>query len=285
MAVIRALHAAGADWKVSKSVFMSVLCHLSRLAQEGDVLSACGSLHYQMRQFQSAGAIAVRFRHSEAVDFCLGLVKGLSVSETWRFTASPAEAYVIRTSRQVSLRGDSMSLLSLAMSTLDIRTAESLLNHGARDDVVDPVGRGALAYALDATRLQTTNAANLDSAVKLLVRHGVDINGLRSPDRLQANAVEKLLDAWERDYTSGRLLDCQTVFLYDKPEGGTALTYTIFHGNNHRSLPHCIKVLCNNGAKVDIRDRSGKSALILAKDWLEGKDRSEVERILLLHSN
>jgi ankyrin repeat protein len=284
LAVIRALHAAGADWKSPHSVFVSALCHLSRLAQEGDVPLACGSLEYPEYQLQSAGAVAVRFRHCEAVEFCLRLPKGPSVLEVWQFISSSSATYVLGFSYQTRFVGNTMSLLSLAMSTLDIRTAKSLLNHGACDNILDPLGRGALAYALDATRLQGTNAADLDSAVKLLVRHGVDINGLHSPNWQYRHAAKDLLDNWERYYASGELLQCPAVNVYDPLEqAGTALMYTVSRGNKLGSRAHCIEVLLNNGAKIDVRDKKGTSALDLARICLYGEQRIEVERILLRH--
>jgi hypothetical protein len=275
--VIRALHAAGADWKASTFICVEALCQLSWLARDGRSLVTYCDSRYEY-QAQSPGAVAVPFRHYEAVDFCLGLAEGLSVDETWKICLSynaPGERSP----------GDSVSLLSLAMFTLDIPTAESLLDHGAHDSLLDPVGRGALTCALDATRLQSNNAADLDSAVKLLVRHGVDINGPRSPDRLQANAVQKFLDAWEHSHISGQLIYTPKAFGYgvlaDAPKGTTALMYTIRHGNHHRSLAHCIEVLCNNGARVDIRDAQSWSALDLARTYLEGEEQLRVGRILL----
>lgn len=186
--------------------------------------------------------------------------------------------------------GDCISLLSLAMSTLDIRTAESLLNHGAPDSILDLGGRGALEYALDATRLQSTNAADLDSAVKLLVRHGVDINAFRSRSRRQACAVEELVASWERRYTSGQLIDYPEALgseaLSGASIGMTALMYTIYFGNQHRSLAHCVEVLCNNGAKVNVLDKSGTSAFTLAFICLEeGREKFHIERILLDYSD
>lgn len=276
MAVIQALHAAGADFKVSKDIRVSALCCLSRLSQDDKGLGTGFGLDRSGCRSQSPGAIAVRFRHCEAVDFCLGLAKGLSVNETWQVSAfDPLFGRPV---------GFNMSLLSLAMSTLDIQTAEALLNHGARDSVLDPFWRGALACALDATRLQTTNEVYLDSAVKLLIRYGVDINGLCCPGRWPASKSEKFFAAWKRDYTSGRLLEYQALIWYGRWERGTALMYTIRHWNNHRSLAHCIEVLISNGAKADVRDKNGDSALSLARVFLHGNKRIEVEKIFLRHN-
>jgi ankyrin repeat protein len=172
LAVMRALHTAGADWKTPARVRVSTLCHLSRLVQSDRALVA-SCIPNEERQIQSAGAIAVRFRHCEAVEFCLGLPKGLSVDEPWQFISKSsaasmssdllalftADILAMLTLRQLGFKlssiyvfgqfprtaalGDSMSLLSLAMSTLDIRTAEVLLDHGARDSLLVPLGRGA----------------------------------------------------------------------------------------------------------------------------------------------
>lgn len=322
MAVIRALHAAGADWKFPARVCVSALCHLSLLVQSDRSLVS-SFISTEERQIQSAGAIAVRFRHCEAVDFCLGLPKGLSVDETWQFISKSSAAYVRGQSERTTSRGpsmillrlalyiadihtvialwrlisslqslgqpdrtaalgDSMSLLSLAMCTLDIRTAELLLDHGARDSLLDPLGRGALAQALDATCLQNTNTADLDSAVKLLVRHGVDINGLRSPNWQNRYAIKDIFATWERDYASGELLRCEAVLLCDPTEqAGTALMYIVSRGNKLESRAHCIEVLLNNGAKADVRDEMGTSALDLARICWSGEPRTEVERTLL----
>lgn len=282
MAVIRALHAAGANWKVSNEVFVGGLCHLARLVQDGDASLAYGTLRYSARQYQSAGAVAVRFRHCEAVDFCLGVPRGLSAHENWQFISKLSAEFVLGKSYRTGPHGDCMSLLSLAMSTLDIRTAESLLNHGARDNVGDPLGRFALAFALDATCLQGTNAADLDSAVKLLVRHGVDINGLRSPNWQYRHAAKDFIDHWERYYATGQLLSYPKVDVHDPTEqAGTALMYTVSRGNKLGSRAHCIEVLLNNGAKIDVRDKKDTSALDLARMCLFGEQRTEVERILL----
>ena len=188
-----------------------------------------------------------------------------------------------------------MGLLSLAMSTLDVRTAELLLDHGARDNILDPVGRGALAHALDATRLPTTNIADLDRCVKLLVRHGVDINGLRSPGGWNAYAAESFVKDWNRDYNSGGLLFLTIAYdstplyalmpLLKQSKRTTALIYTIRRKSDFNSLSHCIDVLCKNGARVDVRDKDGSSALSVARECLEGEQRIQVERILLSHSN
>lgn len=295
LAVIRALHAAGADWADSKRIRVSALCHLSRLFRTGRPLVVYHKPSSSKCQAQSPGAVAVRFRHGEAVDFCLGLAKGLDVHETWEIT-SYVSSYGVMMVLEVGVfplqpLGTKMSLLSLAMSTLDVRTAELLLDHGARDNLLDPVGRGALAHALDATRLPTTNTADLDSCVKLLVRHGVDINGLRSPGGWNAYAAERFVETWIRDYVSGDLLLFPTVYASvnnhpkPQPEGTPALIYTIRRMSDFNSLSHCIDVLCKNGASPDLRDENGRLALRVARQCLKGEQRIQVERILLSHSS
>lgn len=319
LAVIRALHAAGSDWKASNGVCASVLCHLSQLAQSGGILEPGRSPTVFQHQSQSPGAIAVRFRRCEAVDFCLGLVNGLSVDEPWEICSSYSTCHAYEAEFFEVFAGANMTLLSLAMSTLDIPTAESLLKHDAHDSVSYPLWRGALAYALDATRLQTTNEADLDSAVKLLILHGVDINDLRSPDGWRAyddvsfvgswnlgffgidNSYFEIdnrdsMRAWHHDYCSGKLLIDPYTYVPERllaafesavvrpSEGTTALMYTIYRKNS-KSLAHCVEVLCNNGARVDARDKDGRSALSLAREHLKGAEKIEVERILLLHSD
>lgn len=156
------------------------------------------------------------------------------------------------------------------------------MNHGARDSVsvLDPFGRGVLAHALDATRLETTNKADLNTAVKLLIRHGVDINGLCCPRSWLIHASERFFSIWEHSYNSGWLLDGPLSGLYGGQERETALLYTIRRGNNHRSLAHCIEVLFSNGANADVRNKGGTSAFDLAMFFLHDKQRIEVERIL-----
>ncbi|GAB7325648.1 hypothetical protein MBLNU13_g09627t1 [Cladosporium sp. NU13] len=172
------------------------------------------------------------------------------------------------------------------MSTLDIRTAESLLYHGARDIPMDPVGRGALAHALDATRLEFTNDNDLERCVKLLIRHGIDINGLQGPNDRQARGADQFVATWGRNYASGQLLNCPAIYLSEPPEAETtALMYTICRRNDLKSLVHCVEVLCNNGARVDVRDKYGRSTLSLARYYLKGEEKIEVERILLRHSH
>lgn len=140
----------------------------------------------------------------------------------------------------------------------------------------------ALTQALDTTCVQNTNTADLDSEVKLLVRHGVDINGLRSPYWLNGHATNDILAAWERDYASGELLQCPAVHLYDPQKRvGTALMYAIYRGNKFETRAHCVEVLINNGAKADVQDKVGTTALTLAGICLHGEQRTEVERILL----
>ena len=267
MATVQALHAAGADWAVSKLIHINNICHLSRLAQDnGSLVSYL--IDPPGNQFQSPGAMAVNFRHYEAVDFCLNLAKGLSVHEAWTILPKMF-AIPYKTPSLAAASTECMSLLSLSMSTLDVRTAESLLNHGARDNLLDPIGRGALAYALDATRLHFTHEPDLESCVALLIRHGVDINGLCSRHKLRypSSVIGKL-----------------KLKLFP-PELQTALIDTICYRENHRSRVHCVEVLCNNGANVESRDSDGKSALDLARRHLKGEELIEVERILLLHSN
>lgn len=75
--VVQALHAAGADFKVSKVVQVGALCCLSWLSQDVTGLGTGLGLSRSGCQIQSPGAVAVRFRHCETVDFCLGLAKGL----------------------------------------------------------------------------------------------------------------------------------------------------------------------------------------------------------------
>lgn len=283
LAVIQALDAAGVNWAVMETICVSALCHLSQLAKYGRSLDKFRLFHNTETQNQSPGAVAVRFRQCEAVDFCLGFRRHLFVHEGWQLL-SPYMLISESSSRVINI-GFDISLLSLAMSTLDIRTAESLLNHGAPDYPMDSVGRGALAHALDATRLQSNSGADLERCLKLLIRHGIDINGLQSPNESQAYCVEQFVASWKRNYASGRLLDCPEVLDSNPRERTTALLYTIRFGDQHRSLAHCVEVLCNNGAQVDVRDEHGRSALDLARACLTGKKRMEVERILLLHSN
>ena len=285
LAVIRILHAAGADFEGSTDICVCALCHLSQLAQNGRSLEESRLCHNMEYQFQSPGAVAVRFRQCEAVDFCLGLREHLFVHEGWQVVSK----YAVRSwssSLIVTNPATKISLLSLAMSTLDIRTAESLLNHGALDSPMDAVGRGALAYALDATRLQSNSGADLETCVKLLIRYGVNINGLQSPNKWQSYDAELFIAGWEHVSASGQLLGLpHESFINLSDRGTTALLYTIRCGDKHRSLAHCVEVLCSNGAQVDIRDESGRSALDLARACLKGKEKIEVERILLLHSN
>jgi ankyrin repeat protein len=73
--------------------------------------------------------------------------------------------------------------------------------------------------------------------------------------------------------------------MHGRTEEGTVLMYTIRYGNDHPALTHCVETLLNNGAKVDVRDEKGTSALDLAKSHLTGNRRIEVEKILLLHSD
>ena len=174
-----------------------------------------------------------------------------------------------------------MSLLSLAMSTLDVRTAELLLDHGARDNLLDPVGRGALAHALDAIRLPTTNIDDLDSCVKLLVRHGVDIDGLRCPLGRKSYAAANLVETFSLFFKKADV----AIACDPHSEGTTALLYTIRSKRDFNSLSHCVDVLCKNGARVDVRDKDGSSALSVARKFLEGEQRIQVEKILLSHSD
>ena len=284
LAVIRTLYAAGANWEMG-CICVSALCHLSQLAQNGRSLEEFRLCHDTECQFQSPGAVAVRFRQCEVVDFCLGLREHLFVHEGWQVLSRYGLSS--RSSSQlVKTLADRISLLSLAMSTLDIRTAGSLLNHGALDNPIDPVGRGALAYALDATRVQSNSGADLERCVKLLVRYGIDMNGLQSPNEWQSYDTEHFIADWEHKHASGQLLGGRDKYFYHPPERGTtALLYTIHCGDKHRSIVHCVEVLCNNGAQVDVRDEHGRSALDLARACLKGKEKIEVERILLLHSN
>ena len=315
MATMLALHAAGADWAVSKLICVSALCHLSRLARLDESLVACRII--PDCQSQSPGAVAVRFRHCEAVEFCLGLAEGLWVHETWKTYHGDLELEY-DSSPCVACSTDSMSLLSLSMSTLDVRTAESLLNHGARDNLLDPTGRGALAHALDSSRRRFTNGLDLESCVRLLVQHRGDINATHSPTRYQDYIVSSLVTLWEEHNTSGKLLCLlppafvvvassfmvmvtqiplpasvigKAISTYERMlkhsiRGSlrTALAYTI-SCEKHRSRVHCIEVLCNNGANVDLEDSDGRSALDLARIHLKGEELIEVKRILLLHSS
>jgi ankyrin repeat protein len=186
-----------------------------------------------------------------------------------------------------------MSLLSLAASTLDIRTAESLLNHGALDTVLYPVGRGALAHALDATCSQSVNEADLDSFVGLLVRHGVDINALSSSGVVLPYRSDNNVATWMHNYLSGMLLVpslngsvALIINSYQGTRGTTALMYTISRRGDPTSLAHCVEVLCNNGAKVNVLDKSGTSAFTLAFICLEeGREKFHIERILLDYSD
>lgn len=286
MAVIRALYAAGADFQGSADICVRVLCHLSQLARNGTSLAAHRNSSLAECPAQSPGAVAVRFRHYEAVEFCLGLREHLFVHKGLQVLTS----YPVPRSSSSSISATDprtkISFLSLAMSTLDIRTSESLLYHGARDIPMDPVGRGALAHALDATRLKFTNDNDLERCVKLLIRHGIDIDGLQGPNDRQARGADQFVATWGRNYASGQLLNCPAIYLSEPPEAETtALMYTICRGNDLKSLVHCVEVLCNNGARVDVRDKYERSTLSLARDYLEGEEKIEVEMILLRHSN
>lgn len=63
------------------------------------------------------------------------------------------------------------------------------------------------------------------------------------------------------------------------------MIYTIRRISDIYSLSHCINVLSKNGARVNVRDKDGMSALSVARECLEGKQRILVESILLSHSN
>ena len=277
LAVIRAFHTAGASWKAERNVCVDAFCYLLERSQVSGFLEAYHkSLESQDRHVQSPGAMAVRFRHSEAVEFCVDLADGLSANEVWKWLRDPSH------------RKGPVTLLMLAMSTLDSRTAESLLEHGANVGALDEKGRGALIYALKPTGLDVTNAADLERCVSLLLRHGVNINGLysivtepnpciRIPRLLLEGGVPMIaltltcLDATTPSLTGESFVSRMT-----------ALTYTMAGAHDHQSLMHCIEVLCEHGADPRPWSTFRIEALNWAAIWSStGEERAEVSKLLM----
>jgi ankyrin repeat protein len=263
-AVVQALHAAGVHWNIRRDICVNALSHLYQLPQNDRSLmpyhkslpqnslgrSACS------RQL-SPGTIAVKFRHSRLVVFCLGLKNGLSVDETYNLLEVPSgrweKAYI-----------SNATLVMLAISTLDHKTGEALLTHGADANALDYIERGALIYAVDALEV---NRRDLTVCVGLPLRHGVSINSPHTRIVRIPFCLEWLDNPRLSDLAKGQ---------------ETALMHVITD-----DLPSCgdrVEVLCEHGADVDLLDFTGRSATTMAALRYRWQGEQEVLRILLRHN-
>lgn len=279
--IMRALHTADASWRAKRSICVDAFRYSSKLSQDNRSLLAYQRSLKSQRCVQSPGAMAVRFRNSEAVKFCLGLVEGLSANEPWNELRDPSNG-----------KG-AITLLMLAMSDLDVGTAESLLEHGANVRKVDDEGRGALIYALQPFEMASTNAADLGRCVRLILRHGVridDFYDIQVRSSFSFADVPRLL--WvsrelSMSYTTLMIVGsvvarraCEDTGSRPPALGMTALMYILDRYSDPSSRVRCVKVLCKHGADVRLRGRFNRSALDFAHRLLEDTKKDEIIQIL-----
>jgi hypothetical protein len=262
LAIVRALHAARARWSVKRNTCATAFNVLGQMADRNEPITA-----YYTRsnifdcQIQSPGAMAVNSRHYTVVDFCLGLPEGLSANETWC----------------------GMTLLGLAMSTLDYKTGEILLIHGANACALDASGRGALIYALQRVICQSTSPhPEWEDCVRLLSSYGIDFNGPhKRVDKLAGGSAAGYLAIVFPTYSTAGLLIRSLATLLphtsDLDEGHeTALMYAIRNASDLSTCMRCINVLCGRGARVAIRGYHGETAMNIAHKVFQGEELAEV---------
>jgi hypothetical protein len=102
IAVVKALHAAGASLDVRRKTCLNALRHLSQHSPDASLLTYYRSLVSQACQNQSPRDIAVKLRHSGVVDFCSGLEKLPQANGTWQPAISPI-AVAPRTGRALAI--------------------------------------------------------------------------------------------------------------------------------------------------------------------------------------
>ena len=271
--VMRALHAARANWKAQRSVCVDAFCYLSELSQDnGTLVTYHKSLASRNYHIQSPGAMAVKYRHSEAVEFCFGLADGPSVNEAWKDARNPSDGKC------------AVTLLMLAMSTLDAGTAELLLKHGADAAAVDRTGRSALIYALRPFDLEVTDTADLKKCVGLLLRHVDVINHLHliNDETITATNVARML--WDIVWWPGSVAVLASMLNDPSKWGMTALMHTIHRHSDHLSRVTCVRVLCELGANVKQRNIHRHSALDFARCYPPSTEKDEVMEILMRYA-
>jgi ankyrin repeat protein len=289
LAIVQAVRAAGVSWNTHRNTCVDALSYLSQLPQnDRSLVPYHMSLATETCQSQSPGAIAVRFRHPRVVVFCLGLKNGLSVNETWKMLQITSGPYY-------EVYTCDVTLVTLAMSTLDHTTGEVLLTNGADANVPDSIGRGALIHVVDATYLEV-NRGDLAACVGLLLRHGVNINS--SHERVgRASFHPRWYEMARYPMTyNPKVVALQTLWLTnpstsmfntrpsDLAEGHeTALMHVINLADNLSSCKHCVEVLCEHGADVNLLNYAGKSAMNMATTRFKGEGEQEVTSILLRH--
>jgi ankyrin repeat protein len=286
IAIVQALNAAGVSWNTRRNICVDALSHLSQ--NDGSLVPYHKSLAPQTCQVQSPGAIAVKFRHSRVVEFCLDLEKGLSVKEIWETLHIPGGRFLD------AYTGDA-TLVMLAMSTLDVETGRALLTHGADANAIDAAGRGALIYAVDAACLGS-DQGNMKNCVGLLLRHGVDIDGAHKrivKPISYATLAELALDPRLYNTTTVALVAYQYATSRasrsqarhgDLEEGyETALLHAVSCADTLSACKHCVEVLCEHGADNDLTDHTGKSAMAIVSLRFGEQRKQEVIDIMLQH--
>jgi hypothetical protein len=265
------------SWDTRRNICVDALSHLSQPPQKvGSLTPYHKSLATRTCQAQSPGAIAVKFRHSRVVGFCLDLEKGGLYLETYK--------------------GDA-TLVMLAMSTLDLETGEALLTPGANANAKDAAGRGALIYAVDAACLEI-NRNNFKGCVGLLLSSGVDIDGAHKRTVRHATWLEIAHLGYLMIYNSttapsiylqvmcmNQLTSTSTARRANlEPGQETSLMHVMDRADNLSLFKHCVEVLCEHGAYVDALGSIGLTAMDMARLRFGGESREreqEVTDILL----
>jgi ankyrin repeat protein len=284
IAIVQTLHAAGVSWDTRRNICVDALSHLSQPPQKvGSLAPYHKSLATQTCQAQSPGAIAVKFRHPRVVGFCLD--QGLPVDEIWKLMHVPAGVYL------EAYTGDA-TLVMLAMSTLDLETGEALLTHGANANAEDAAGRGALIYAVDAACLGI-NRDDFTGCVSLLLSYSVDIDGAHKRTVRQATwreianleylmiyGVTTVALASLQGIYKNQLTSTSTTRRANLERGQeTSLMHVIDRADNLSSCKHCVEVLCEHGAYVDVLDFSGNSAMDMAILRFGGESRKREQEV------
>ena len=149
------------------------------------------------------------------------------------------------------------SLLMLASRRGYVNIVKMFLDKGAQVNYRDPLGDTALIYASTLIFANKSEIINLNKITKLLIDRGANVN-FKS-----VNGMTALMYASKFGYVTivKNILSCEKVDLdcQDKLDGMTALMLASMSGNIS-----IVKMLVKSGAKINLKNNYGKTALMLA---------------------
>ena len=222
----------------------------------------------------SPGAVAVWMGHIDMVRFFLGGPNGLQLNETANLTTMDHQSLgLLKTQWQRK----SVSLIMLAVSTLQSGILRLLLERGANARSLDTLQRNALFWIgkLSAPEVydSDTNAAH-SACVTMLCQHGLNID-----DRDNVGWTALISAAHNLKYDAARILLNQGAHIDAADEQGrTPLMYAANAQSAERLQTRFVRLLCHRGANVKLKSNSGRTVL----DYMGGRTdcneaRNEIE--------